>query len=75
MDNNGAKTKGKYLLRAKNDKSNDVLVLSVIFKGKPTHHNLVRTAEGESFSLNKQDIGKTDVAEVCTQPLARAILT
>ena len=65
LADDGAKKKGKFLVRAKKT-GTDVLILSVIYKGKPSHHALARKKEGEPFSLNKNDTGLSSLAEVLT---------
>ena len=59
---NGGKGKsGKFLFRPKKGESNTYL-LSVIYKGAPTHHNVVRAAPGGELSLNKTPTGTTTLA-------------
>ena len=64
MADDGAETKGKFLVRAKKPDQNLEYILSVIFKGAPTHHQLVREGEGEEFTLNKTGTGCTTLTEV-----------
>jgi len=52
------KTKtGKFLVRPKNSKSSDTYIISVIYKGKPSHHDLVRKKAGGPFTINKTTTG------------------
>lgn len=52
LADNGKSEDGKFLFRA--SKENDLeYILSVVYKGKPTHHQVVRRAVGDSFTVNK----------------------
>ena len=59
----GLATKGKFLIRQKGENT-DAFIISVVYKGAPTHHALVREGEGEEFTINKQPTGKTTIADV-----------
>ena len=59
----GEGVKGKFLLRTKGDSGND-FILSVIYKGAPTHHALARADDGEEFTINKQPTGCSTLDEV-----------
>ena len=59
----GFDVKGKFLVRSKGD-STDKFIISVVYKGAGTHHNLVREGEGEEFMLNKQPTGCTSIPEM-----------
>ena len=63
LEDDGAGTAGKFLVRSKGA-STDVFIISVIYKGQPTHHNLVRDGDGEEFALNKQPTGCTNISDV-----------
>jgi Ca2+-binding EF-hand superfamily protein len=62
LEDGGAQKQGKYLLRAGD---NDITILSVIFKGKATHHNIKPTPEG-NLKLNKKVTGVSDMIELIT---------
>lgn len=62
LADDGNKVSGKYLFRKK--KSDDELILSVIYKGAASHHTLTRDGDGEEWSLNKTPSGCTTLAEV-----------
>merc|ERR1712054_632501 len=62
MANNGGDTPGKFLIRAKGD-STDAFILSVVYKGAGTHHNLVRDGEGSEFTINKAPTGCDNFAD------------
>eukprot|EP00041_Stephanoeca_diplocostata_P031613 m.988954 g.988954 ORF g.988954 m.988954 type:complete len:1536 (+) comp23994_c0_seq4:216-4823(+) len=64
LANDGANVPGKFLVRAKAADSADKYVVSVIYKGAPTHHMLVREGAGAEFTLNKNPTGQTTVAAV-----------
>lgn len=55
----GSGQDGKYLIRLKGPSSTDAFILSVIYKGSPTHHSLIRDSAGSEFSLNKTPTGCT----------------
>jgi len=57
-DDGGAIT-GKYLLRVAGQAK---YVLSVIYKGKPTHHSVAHSADG-TLTINGADTGIADMAE------------
>ena len=59
----GESETGKFLIRSKGDSTTSYFV-SVIYKGAPTHHSLVREDEGSEFTLNKQPSGQTTFAGV-----------
>jgi hypothetical protein len=59
----GDSVSGKFLIRRKGTSANE-FILSVVFKGKPSHHQLVRVDEGEVFTLNKMPTGATVLAKV-----------
>lgn len=63
LEDGGANVSGKHLVRCKGGSTND-FVLSVIYKGTPTHHALVRESEGAEFTLNKQPTGETSLEGV-----------
>jgi len=51
----GAKQDGKYLIRTKVRKEgvqHNEFILSAVYKGKVTHHQITRSAVGKPFSLN-----------------------
>lgn len=54
----GAEKTGKFLFRAKKGAEDTSFILSVVYKGAPTHHMVVRDAPGSEFSLNKTPTGK-----------------
>jgi hypothetical protein len=56
----GASITGKFLIRAKGNSA--ALILSVIYKGSPTHHQLAQ--DGGEFTINKQPTGQTTLAGV-----------
>jgi len=64
LADDGASMSGKFLVRTKGG-SSDEFILSVIYKGNPTHHALVREGEGSEFTLNKQPTGQTTLEGVC----------
>ena len=47
---------GTWLIRTKGNSAND-FILSVVYKGVPTHHALVREDDGKEFALNKTPTG------------------
>ena len=57
----GAANSGKFLIRSKGD-SASLFILSVVYKGKATHHNLV--LEDGEFTLNKAPTGQSTVPDV-----------
>lgn len=58
---NGAKQAGKFLIRSKSESDNDYIV-SVIFKGKVTHHAVSRPGAGDTFTVNgKLETTATDL--------------
>jgi len=59
----GFETTGKFLFRQKGSNENK-FILSVVYKGKPTHHAVERESEGEPFAVNKKDTGKTTLVEL-----------
>ena len=59
----GESIAGKFLLRRKGAAEND-FILSVIYKGAPTHHAVAREREGKEFAVNKTPTGKTDLEGV-----------
>lgn len=59
----GESIAGKFLLRRKGSAEND-FILSVIYKGAPTHHAVAREREGKEFAVNKTPTGKTDLEGV-----------
>jgi len=59
----GEAQNGKFLFRLKKGSEND-FILSVIYKGAPTHHAAAREAKGEEFSLNKNPTGCTTLKEL-----------
>ena len=62
----GLEITGKFLIRKKGkDPELTKFIISVVYKGKPTHHALEREAEGEEFVLNKQKTGKMTIKEIC----------
>jgi hypothetical protein len=61
LANNG--TDGKWLVRSKGG-STDTLIFGVIYRGKPTHHALIRSGPGAEFLLNKEPTRCTDVGAV-----------
>jgi hypothetical protein len=54
---------GSYLFRSKGSSTTEY-ILSVVYKGAPTHHALVRADDGEEFSLNKQPTGTYTLDEL-----------
>ena len=68
----GAETSGKYLVRSKGS-STDEFILSVIYKGQPTHHTCTREADGAEFAVNKTPTGCNDLAAVSSHLLARSV--
>ena len=61
--NGGLETKGKFLIRSKGDSTTD-FILSIVYKGAATHHQLARPGEGEMFTLNKQPTDATTLADL-----------
>lgn len=59
----GLEKAGKFLIRSKGQSKTDY-ILSVVYKGAPTHHSLVRESEGAEFKLNNQPTGKTKLGDV-----------
>merc|ERR1712146_508892 len=59
----GLDVAGKFLVRNKGTSTDDY-ILSVVYKGAPTHHALVRPSEGAEFTLNKQPTGETTIEGV-----------
>lgn len=60
----GADISGKFLFRAKQGTPGEY-ILSVIYKKKPTHHNVALDASG-AFTVNKESTGCTTLAEVAS---------
>ena len=58
----GEDATGKFLVRRKGKSENDFFI-SVIYKGKPTHHTLSREDDGAEFTLNKQPSGQTTLED------------
>ena len=54
---------GKYLIRSKGN-STDEFILSVIYKGAPTHHAIARAGDGEEFTLNKNPTGCVELSDL-----------
>jgi hypothetical protein len=54
---------GNFLVRSKGGSETD-FILSVVYKGAPTHHVLAREGVGEIFALNKNPTGETTIAGV-----------
>ena len=61
----GADDSGKFLVRTKGASGND-FILSVVYKGAPTHHALSRPDEGSDFTLNKAPTGQNSIGGVIT---------
>lgn len=61
LENDGSNVDGKFLFR--NRISTEDFVLSVIYKGKPTHH-MIQTTSGGELKLNNQETGCRDFVEV-----------
>jgi hypothetical protein len=59
----GDRTSGKFLFRSKRE-SSDNFILSVIYKGKPTHHSAEREGKGKEFALNKVPTGANTLEEL-----------
>ena len=59
----GSGVSGKFLVRQKGA-DQDNYILSVIYKGAPTHHALARAGEGEEWTLNKTPTGCTEMEAV-----------
>lgn len=64
LADDGAKTTGKYLIR-QTEAGSGKYVLSVIYKGKSTHH-VVSTTEQGTLALNGADSKLSDMAEFAT---------
>lgn len=64
--NNGANAAGTFLFRKKGtDLTGNSMVLSVIYKGTPTHHLMTREAKGGDWTVNKHTCeGATNVKQV-----------
>jgi len=63
--NDGANADGTFLIRKKpNDPAGNNYVLSVIFRGKPTHHRVFREAAGDPWTVNKTDSGVSTLPEL-----------
>eukprot|EP00038_Savillea_parva_P018386 m.23378 g.23378 ORF g.23378 m.23378 type:complete len:1389 (-) comp4075_c0_seq1:34-4200(-) len=54
MANGGAKVPGKFLLRSKTAEGENDYILSVVFKGKATHHAVARSSASDTFTVNKK---------------------
>ena len=67
MANDGEGESGKYLIRKK-PKTENSYILSVIYKGKPSHHTIERESDGAEMTLNKNPTGCTTLSEVCSSP-------
>jgi hypothetical protein len=64
LENDGAGRDGKFLLRSKG-MSTDDLILSVIFRGRPSHHSLKRASPGKVYIVNKKiNTDCTELGEV-----------
>ena len=64
LANGGEGKSGKFLFRAKKGGEGNAFFLSVMFNGKPTHHNITRDAPGAKLSLNKNPTGQTTLASL-----------
>ena len=62
LADNGAETSGKYLIRRK-PKSNNAIV-SVIYKGGPTHHTIALSEDDGMLTINKSPTGASSLVEV-----------
>eukprot|EP00035_Acanthoeca_spectabilis_P017724 m.373536 g.373536 ORF g.373536 m.373536 type:complete len:792 (-) comp16690_c0_seq26:7356-9731(-) len=61
-------TDGVHLVRTRDESTPQTkFILSVVYKGKPTHHPLVRPSEGEMFTLNKLPTGHNTLGGVLAQ--------
>lgn len=52
LADSGSASQGKFLFRSKADDTETEFIISVIFKGKPTHHNMVRKSPADAFVVN-----------------------
>jgi hypothetical protein len=59
----GATVSGKFLFRQPDDSGN-TFILSVVYKGAPTHHKVSRSSAGEEFEVNKTPTGCTSLSQV-----------
>jgi hypothetical protein len=62
LDDNGKEVSGKFLIRPKNikaDKQGNDWILTVVYKGKPTHHALDRKDLGDTIRFNKTSTTST----------------
>jgi len=65
LANGGAEDTGKFLIRKSVDKSGEEkAIVSVIYKGKPTHHTVTISQEGGDLAINKSPTGATNLVEV-----------
>lgn len=53
-----------FLIRQHKDGNPDAFIISVVFKGKSTHHILSRPSTGQDFSLNKRPTGVDSIEKV-----------
>ena len=61
----GADVAGKFLLRPKSAGSDgQPYILSVIYKGAPTHHAVALVDGSDEYMVNKTPTGKTSLEEV-----------
>eukprot|EP00051_Salpingoeca_urceolata_P006125 m.81426 g.81426 ORF g.81426 m.81426 type:complete len:416 (-) comp14694_c0_seq2:234-1481(-) len=58
------KPDGTYLVRSYTESTVNAFVLSVVFKGKPSHHLMVRERKGEPFVVNKTKLLMYTVEQV-----------
>jgi len=62
LADNGAKTSGKYLIRRKPKSTN--AIVSVIYKGAPTHHTIALSEDDGMLTINKSSTGASSLVEV-----------
>lgn len=55
---------GRFLFRYRDPSNTDELIVSVAFRGKPTHHLLKRAGPGEAFAINNKPTGAKTLEDV-----------
>lgn len=62
-ENDGLNRQGKYLFRPKSGGGGGY-VLSVVYKGKATHHTIIESPEGDGFLLNNSPTGQSTLGDL-----------
>ena len=65
MVSSGALTDGKFFVRKRGPTTPNEYVLTVVYKGRPTHHLMKQSAAGQPFTINGKPLESTTLADVC----------